>query len=98
MKIKLFLLVALIMATVSVANAKSKGYEKSIELNGGVGLDNYSKYSFGISMINGYRFSDYFYLGAGLGYKNINSLYYTSTNYVGNRYTGYYEKIGRAHV
>ena len=93
MKTKLFLLVALIMATVSVANAQSKGYEKSIELNGGVGLDNYSKYSFGISMINGYRFSDHFYLGAGVGYKNINSLYYTSTNYVGNRYTGYYESF-----
>lgn len=39
MKTKLFLFVALIMATVSVANAQSKGYEKSIELNGGVGLD-----------------------------------------------------------
>lgn len=93
MKTKLFLLVALIMVTVSVANAQSKGYEKSIEINGGVGLDNYSKYSFGIAMINGYRFSDHFYLGAGVGYKYINSLYYTSTNYVGDRYTGYYESF-----
>ena len=93
MKTKLFLLVALMIATVSVTNAQSKGYEKSIELHGGMWLDNYSKYGFGISMINGYRFRDHFYLGAGLGYKYMNSLYYTSSNYVGDRYTGYHESF-----
>lgn len=93
MKAKLFFLVALTIATVSVANAQNKGYEKSIELNGSVGLDNYSKYGFGLSMINGYRFSDYLYLGAGIGYKSMNSLYYTSANYVGDRYVGYHESF-----
>lgn len=93
MRTKLFLLVALMIATISVTNAQSKGYEKSIELHGGIGLDNYSKYGLGISMINGYRFSDHFYLGAGVGYKCMNSLYYTSSNYVGDRYTGYHESF-----
>ena len=93
MKSKLFFLVAFLMATVSVTNAQNKGYEKSIELSGAVGLDGYSKYGLGISMINGYRFNNYFYLGAGVGYKYMNSLYYTSSNYIGNKYTGYKESF-----
>ncbi|MFI3324105.1 MAG: outer membrane beta-barrel protein [Rikenellaceae bacterium] len=88
MRTKLFFTVVLIIMAISTSYAQSVGYEKSIEINGGVGLDNNSKYGFGISMVNGYRFSDYFYLGAGVGYKSQNSLYFTSTiNY------NYYESF-----
>ncbi len=93
MKTKLILLVAMCIATISGANAQTKGYEKSIEIHGGIGLDKYSKYGLGIAMVNGYRFNDFFYLGAGVGYKNMNSLYYTSSNYSGNNYIGYYESF-----
>lgn len=65
----------------SIAFAQDKGYEKSIEFNAGIGLDNTSKYSFGLTMINGYRFNDYLFLGAGLGYEYFQALYYTSHRY-----------------
>lgn len=54
------------------------GYEKAIEINGGIGLNKFSKYSLGIEMINGFRFNDYFSLGFGAGFRYTNALYYHS--------------------
>ena len=67
----------------SFAFAQNKGYEKAIEANGGIGLDNCQKYTFGVSMINGYRFNDNLFLGAGVGYEYLNGLYYHSYEYQG---------------
>ena len=58
--------------------AQSKGYEKSIEANAGVALDKMSKFSFGLSMINGYRINDHFFIGALIGYEYFNALYLSS--------------------
>ena len=52
------------------------GYEKSIELGGSIGLDKFIKSSFKIEMINGYRFNNYFSLGAGVGFCYTDALYY----------------------
>lgn len=71
---KKFLFVASLLFACSTAFAQNKGYEKSIEFNAGVGLNN-SKYSFGLTMINGYRFNDHLFLGAGVGYEYLNALY-----------------------
>jgi hypothetical protein len=51
-----------------------KGYEKSIELGASVGVGDYSNNTFGISMINGYRFSQYLFAGAGVGFGYSNAL------------------------
>ena len=48
-------------------------------------MDKYSKYSLGITMINGYRCNDYFYLGAGIGYELFNALYFDSYEQILNR-------------
>ena len=56
-------------------NAQSKGYEKSIEVFGGPGLNSLTKYQIGISMINGYRINDYFYAGVGTGFRFQESRY-----------------------
>ena len=51
-----------------------KGYEKSIEAGTAIGAGTYSNTSYGISMINGYRFNDYFYMGVGIGFAYSNAL------------------------
>lgn len=56
-------------------HAQSKGYEKSIEVFGGPGLNEVTKYQIGISMINGYRINDYFYAGVAAGFRFQESRY-----------------------
>ena len=58
--------------------SQTRGYEKSLELTGGVGLSEYTKYSVGVSMINGYRVNPHFFAGVGIGFKYSNMLYYKS--------------------
>lgn len=72
----------LVLASVTMS-AQGKGYEKSLEVNGGVGVDRMSKYSFGLTMINGYRLSDTFMVGLGTGYELFDALYSTSHEYLG---------------
>lgn len=72
---------ALILGAASYA--QNSGYEKSIEINGGFGLDDYQNYTFGIGMVNGYRLNDNFYLGLGLGYEYLKGLYLKSYEYIG---------------
>lgn len=52
------------------------GYVKSIEVGGAIGIDKFTKSSFEIEMINGYRFSDYLLLGVGVGFRFTDALYY----------------------
>lgn len=83
------LILVILLSVVTGVNAQSKGYQKSIELNGAVALDKNSKYSFGAAMVNGYRFNNYFYLAGVAGYKSMESLYMTSSDYIGSTYKGY---------
>ncbi len=62
--------------------AQDKGFEKAIEINGGVGLDDCINYTFGASFIGGYRVSPSFFIGAGVGYSYIDGLYYKSYEYI----------------
>lgn len=78
---KILLIVALLFLC-EMTYAQQKGFEASIEANGGVGLDSCTKYSFGINLIGGYRFSDIIFLGAGIGYTYLNGLYYSSYEYL----------------
>ena len=87
---KLFLIIAFLIASIS-SFAQTSGFEKSIEATGGIGLDKYQKFSFGVNFVGGYRFNDYFFVGAGAGYEYLDGLYYTSYEYhsgSGNSYHG----------
>lgn len=86
---KKFLFVAGFLFTCSLALAQSKGYEKSIEMNAGIALDNNSKYSFGLTMINGYRFNDYLFVGAGVGYEYFQALYMSTYEYNRSSFKSY---------
>ena len=87
---KFFIITSLILTSV-VSFAQNRGYEKSVEATGGIGLDKYQKFTFGVSMVNGYRVNDYFFVGAGVGYEYLDGLYYSSYEYrggLGNSYSG----------
>ena len=71
--------------------AQSSGYEKSVEIKGAIGLDDRTDYDFGVSMVNGYRFNDYLYLGVGVGYEYLNGLYYHSYNSIGKGSSSSYD-------
>ena len=75
MKRTLSIMFAILIASCATSFAQSKGYEKSIEANGGVALDKMSKFSFGVSMINGYRINEHFFVGALVGYEYFDALY-----------------------
>lgn len=51
------------------ANAQNSGYEKSIEIYGGPALNKSTKYTLGISMVNGYRINPHLYAGIGAGFR-----------------------------
>ncbi len=69
------LICILFLTSVMLENINAqKGYEKSIEVGTNIGVGEYSNTSFGASMINGYRFNEYFYLGLGVGFGYSNAL------------------------
>lgn len=88
---RILILCAIIaMASIS-AFAQNKGFEKAVEATGGIGLEKYQKFSFGVNFVGGYRINDYFFVGAGAGYEYLDGLYYTSYEYhsgAGNSYHG----------
>ena len=87
---KLLLCAIIAMASIS-AFAQTRGFEKSVEATGGIGLDKYQKFTFGVNFVGGYRFNDVFFLGAGAGYEYLDGLYYISFEYhsgAGNSYHG----------
>ncbi len=57
-------------------NAQS--FNHSIEINGGVGLSKYTKYSIGAGYQSGIQIEK-FYVGAGIGFRYADALYYSST-------------------
>ena len=69
----LFVLLALMM---SVSMYAQNGFNGSVEINGGVGLDKYTNFSFGAAGVAGYKFADLFFVGAGVGIEYIDGLYF----------------------
>lgn len=58
-----------------------QGYMLAVDATGALGVTNLSKYNVGISVINGYHFSDRFALGLGVGFRYAETLYYDSEDY-----------------
>ena len=77
---KLIICDIIAMASIN-AFAQTKGFEKSVEATGGIGLDKYQNFTFGVNFVGGYRLNDYFFIGAGAGYEYLDGLYYTSYEY-----------------
>ena len=80
---KKFISIICLMFLCGTVAAQERGFEKSIELNGGVGLDDCTNYTFGFNFIGGYRANKTFFIGAGLGYTYLDGLYYSSYEYRG---------------
>lgn len=80
---KKFVLFACALFLCGIANAQSNKFEKNIEANIGIGLDNCTNYSLGLNFIGGYRASNHFFIGAGIGYAYLDGLYYSSYEYLG---------------
>lgn len=75
-KVSISLLLALVALT-----ANAQGFQKSIELYAGPGLDKFTTYSFGASFNGGFQFGDIFYAGMGAGFRQTRVLYYQSYEY-----------------
>ena len=54
--------------------AQKCGYRFGAEIYGGIGVNEYSKSSAGVSVINGYQANPYLFVGIGLGYSYYNAL------------------------
>lgn len=81
-KITLLLLIALCPF---LAFAQTRGYVFSVDASAGLGVSNLSKYSAGVSIINGYRISEKFAVGLGVGFKYAETLYcYSDDNTLGD--------------
>lgn len=80
---KKFIYILFLTSIISGNINAQKGYEKSIEVVTNIGVGEYSNTSFGASMINGYRFNDYFYLGLGVGFGYSNTLNVVDINKYG---------------
>jgi len=66
-------LIVLLVFVFSIFETYSQnGYEKAIELGGSLGVGTYSNNTFSAAIINGYRLSDSFFtgIGVGIGYSN----------------------------
>lgn len=68
MKKVITFLLATVMLSMA-ANSQESGYEKSIEIIGGPAMSKSTKYSLGISMVNGYRINPHLYAGIGVGFR-----------------------------
>ena len=76
-QLRLFTILATLLCSVSLM-AQNKGYEKALEIFGGPGLSDDSKYSIGVDIINGYRANETFFIGGGIGFKYAECRYYHS--------------------
>ena len=73
MRKKLLAIVALATMFGFTATAQTSGYEKSIEIYGGPAMNKSTKYTLGISMVNGYRINSHLYAGIGAGFRYTNA-------------------------
>jgi len=77
MKKIVFVIVAMFCCL--TASAQKQGYEKSIAAYANIGVGKYNNSAFGITMVNGYRFNDYFFAGIGFGIAYSNELQSATT-------------------
>lgn len=61
------------------ASAQKHGYEKSIAAYANIGVGKYNNSAFGVTMVNGYRFNEYFFAGVGFGIAYSNELQSATT-------------------
>lgn len=87
---KKFLLVFALILTLSMT-ISAKGFEPQVRITGDVGVDSYKNNSFGADFVAGYRFSDLFRLGAGLGISYVD-LFYESAHYIGQHWYKEYKE------
>ncbi|MDR9824340.1 hypothetical protein RCJ22_01810, partial [Vibrio sp. FNV 38] len=64
-----FILSCIFILSAAVAFGQTKGFEKSVEATGGIGLDKYQKFTFGVNFVGGYRFNDHWDVSA--AYSNV---------------------------
>lgn len=74
MKKRITILLSAVLFSMA-ANAQNSGYEKSIEIYGGPALNKSTKYSLGITMVNGYRINSCMYVGVGIGFRYSDAEY-----------------------
>ena len=64
-------MLALSMPTIILA----KGFEPQIRVTGDIGVDSYKNNSFGADFVAGYRVTDMFRIGAGVGISYVDLLF-----------------------
>ena len=69
----LFIMLSLVALTTGNVYSQA-GYEKSVEVGAAIGVGDYSNNTFGVNIINGYRFNDYLFTGVGIGLGYSNAL------------------------
>ena len=74
MKKRITILLSAVLFSMA-ASSQNNGYEKSIEIYGGPAMNKSTKYSLGITMVNGYRISSYLYVGVGVGFRYSDAEY-----------------------
>lgn len=74
MKKRITILLSAVLVSIA-ASSQNNGYEKSVEINGGPAINKSTKYSLGISMVNGYRINSYLYVGIGIGFRYSDAEY-----------------------
>lgn len=79
-------------------NAQGLRWEKGIGLSGGVGIDEASRFSFGINALGGLRFNNYLSVGIGAGYSWFNALAIKTDAVEATPEASVYQGTGRASV
>ena len=72
---KRFIIIVLaLLAATNIYAQKQSGYEKTIEGFASIGVGEISNSTFGVAMINGYRFNDQLFVGLGIGVGYMNEV------------------------
>lgn len=89
MKLK-HLVLSIVLAVSSFAS-NAQGFEPQVRVTGDVGVDSYKNNSFGIDFVAGYRITDKFRLGAGVGVSYVDLLF-EDAGFVGSHFYGKYKE------
>lgn len=87
MKKILFILTVLLMPFISFA----KGFEPQVRVTGDIGMDSYKNNSFGADFVAGYRMTDVFRIGAGVGISYVDLLF-EDAHFIGNHWFDKYKE------
>lgn len=86
-KFLLVLVVALSMPLVVLA----KGFEPQVKVTGNIGVDSYKNNSFGADFVAGYRVTDMFRVGIGVGISYVD-LFFEDGHFIENHWYGTYKE------